>query len=179
MNDRERIIEAARLQRTMLRTAAVFVLALTVLVWSLRQSWDWVTFAAIPATLISVLAVEAANIALQVKMRWHWEVIGFQISLLVGIGVFCLIGSGIGSAATMVPLLIIFDCIFVNMYVTKALARAGVRVGFLGASEEELRRLRSGVCLFCGYDLAGLPTAVCPECGKASVLGRPAEVRTS
>lgn len=163
----------------MLRTAAVFVLALTVLVWSLRQSWDWVTFGAIPATLISVLAVEAANIALQVKVRWHWAMIGLHLMLPVGVGALCVALSGIGLAAGCMPVMIIFDCVFVNERVTKGLANAGVRVGFLGAREEELRRLRSGVCLFCGYDLAGLPTPVCPECGKASLLGRPAEVRTS
>jgi hypothetical protein len=30
------------------------------------------------------------------------------------------------------------------------------------------RRSRRGVCPKCGYDLAGLATAVCPECGTAS-----------
>lgn len=50
----------------------------------------------------------------------------------------------------------------------KHLRLAGVRVGFLGVREEELRRLRSGVCFHCGYDMAGLPTPLCPECGKES-----------
>jgi hypothetical protein len=175
VNDRERIIEAARLQRTLLRLVGAFVVMLARLVWSLRQSWDWVTFVAIPGTLISVLVVEVVNIALQAKMRWSWPVIGLHLLLPLGIGAWCMATGGIGMAAGFMPVMIIFDCVFVNGRVTKALANAGVRVGFLGVREEELRRLRSGVCFFCGYDMAGLPTSVCPECGKQSVPGQPDE----
>jgi hypothetical protein len=28
------------------------------------------------------------------------------------------------------------------------------------------RRRRQGSCTTCGYDLSGLPTGVCPECGR-------------
>lgn len=177
MDDRLRIIEAARLQRTLLRLAGVFVVVLATLVWSLRQSWDWVTFVAIPGTLMSVLAVAAANVALQAKMRWSWLVIGLHLLLPLGIGVLGFNAGGIAVAPALASITIIFDCVFVNGRVTKALANAGVRVGFLGVREEELRRLRSGVCLFCGYDLQGLPSPVCPECGKESVLGKPAATR--
>ncbi|MBX3315452.1 MAG: hypothetical protein KF902_01165 [Phycisphaeraceae bacterium] len=174
MNDRQRIIEAARLQRTMLRLAGVFVLALAVLVWSLVESRYWVTLAAIPATLISVVALEAVNIVLQLKIRAHWLAVVWPFVLLAGLGA---LSGGIGS---LEPILIgvlpvvLVDCAMSSQRVTTGLKNAGVRVGFLGVREEELRRLRSGVCLFCGYNLTGLPTAVCPECGKESTLENPA-----
>lgn len=179
MDDRQRIIEAARLQRTMLRLAGIFVVLLATLVWSLRERWDAVTAIAIPGTLISVLAVGAVNTALQAKMRWSWFVIGLHLLPPLGIGALCMALEGIGLAAGFVPVMIVFDCVFVNGRVTKALASAGVRVGFLGVREDELRRLRSGVCFFCGYDLQGLPSTVCPECGKESMLEKNARVRAS
>lgn len=171
MDERARIIGAARLQRTLLRLTGVFVVMTTVLVWSLIQSWDWVTFVAIPGTLVSILVVEGANVALQRKMRWHLLMIGLHMLLPLGIGVLGFNMGGIGVAAAFVPLMVVIDCMFVNGRVTRAMKKAGVRVGFLGVREEELRRLRSGVCFHCGYDMAGLPTAVCPECGKESRIG--------
>lgn len=177
MNDRERIIEAARLQRTLLRVTGLLVVMLAALVWSLRQSWDWVTFVAIPGTLLAALAVEVVNVALQAKARWSAVVIGLHLLLPVGMCALCLALGGIGLAAGSVPLMIAFDSAFVNGRVTRALAKAGVRVGFLGASEEELRRLATSACLHCGYNLTGLPTTQCPECGKESVLGKSACTR--
>lgn len=68
---------------------------------------------------------------------------------------------------------------FVHASAAKRLRESGVHIGFLGVREDELRRLRSGVCFFCGYDLQGLPSTVCPECGKESVLEKNARVRAS
>lgn len=48
---------------------------------------------------------------------------------------------------------------------TRALAAAGIRVRFMGATPGERRRLFGSVCLACGYDLRGLPAGTCPERG--------------
>lgn len=61
------------------------------------------------------------------------------------------------------PMLVI---LIVNGTGTRALARRGLKVGFLGASASERRKLIDGICHACGYDLAGLAPGPCPECGK-------------
>lgn len=46
------------------------------------------------------------------------------------------------------------------------LHRAGVRPGLLGVNRADLNALHHGVCRACGYNLFGLTTDICPECGK-------------
>ena len=42
---------------------------------------------------------------------------------------------------------------------------AGARVGLLGAGERELPRIAGGRCVRCDYDLRGIDSPSCPECG--------------
>lgn len=56
-----------------------------------------------------------------------------------------------------------------NIRVTASLTRAGVDVGLLGVSTEELHKLKLGVCTGCGYPITGLTTPICPECGTVIV----------
>lgn len=181
MNERERIIEAARLQRTMLRIAGTCIVMWTcvMLLWSLIDNWDWVTYIAIPGTLLSVVAMGVVNVALQIKLRAPWMMIAWPGVILAGLGAWSAVAGHLGPILIGVLPVLLADCAAVNGSVTRGLTRAGVRVGFLGAGEAELRRLASGVCFFCGYDMSGLPTAVCPECGKESVLRTPIETQTS
>ena len=37
------------------------------------------------------------------------------------------------------------------------------------SSERRMRNLAAGRCLFCEYDLRGLTTGVCPECGQRAI----------
>ncbi len=46
-----------------------------------------------------------------------------------------------------------------------ALREAGVKVGLLGVSSEEMKKLVEGVCRQCGYDMRTLAGRACPECG--------------
>lgn len=163
----------------MLRIAGVFVLSLTVLVWTLRQSWDWVMYIAIPAALLSLVAMGVVNVALQVKVRAPWMMIAWPGVILAGLGAWSAVLGHLWPILIGVLPVLLADCAAVNGSVTRTLRRAGARVGFLGAGEAELRRLASGVCFFCGYDMSGLPTAVCPECGNESVLHTPIETQTS
>jgi hypothetical protein len=48
---------------------------------------------------------------------------------------------------------------------TKVLKEAGVKVGLLGVSKEEMKKLVEGVCRQCGYDMRTLAGRTCPECG--------------
>lgn len=171
MDERERVIAVARGQRMLLRAVGASMLAMVVFGWSVAASMDWVTFFAIPAALGSVALVEVVNISLQVKARIHWVFVAASVLLLVVVAMLGLMVGDIAMAAVFGLLFMLFDCASVSGRVTKRLARAGVRVGFLGVRKEEMQRLRSGVCFFCGYDMAGLPTSVCPECGEESRIG--------
>ncbi len=66
-----------------------------------------------------------------------------------------------------IPLLNFALLASLNARATDLLRSHGVRVGIMGVPGEELAKLRPGVCRGCGYDLAGLGDAPCPECGHA------------
>ncbi|MEM7629601.1 MAG: hypothetical protein AAF356_09315 [Planctomycetota bacterium] len=58
--------------------------------------------------------------------------------------------------------------LFVALPLAVAMTLAWI-VGALDAAVERLLRpkpIPEGICVGCGYDLAGLPGAVCPECGQ-------------
>ncbi len=62
----------------------------------------------------------------------------------------------------------LFVLVLVNMSVTRALKRAGLRVGFMGVPDEEVERvLDPNLCTGCGYSLTGNVTGICPECGRS------------
>lgn len=66
----------------------------------------------------------------------------------------------------LIPCLGLILTIIVSGHVSRVLERAGARVGLLGVSSSEMRKLRIGICRGCGYDLRGLPSSTCPECGS-------------
>lgn len=168
MEERERILEVAKGQRTLLRVIGLFLVSSAALMMSLNASLDWVTFVAIPTTLGLLVLAEVANVALQVRARTYWVALVLTLALSAMVIWFCFVVSGPVLGIFTAILLILFDCASVNGRVTKKLRGAGVRVRFLGVRKEELARMQSGVCFFCGYDMAGLPSPVCPECGKES-----------
>ena len=70
----------------------------------------------------------------------------------------------------LLPLLNLIIMLVVNVQATGQLKRAGLRVGLMGASPDQLVKLREGACNGCGYDLAGLDASICPECGLQKPL---------
>lgn len=61
----------------------------------------------------------------------------------------------------------------INHRATKLLRRVGVRVGLLGARDEDvIRHISTLHCRTCGYSLIGNISGICPECGTP-VGGRP------
>jgi len=66
--------------------------------------------------------------------------------------------------------------LLINMSATRTLRRAGIRVGLMGAKDEDVLRITTpNLCKGCGYDLTGNVSGVCPECGAAI----PSAVRAS
>lgn len=58
----------------------------------------------------------------------------------------------------------------INSSATNALRAAGLKVGLLGVSDEQVvRLLGANRCRECGYLLVGNTTGICPECGSAVV----------
>lgn len=108
------------------------------------------------------------NFRLQSHLRTGWFSIFVTAVVLVLVAGLVLPTFGAIAAVSAVAIVCFFDCASSSGRVSRLLKKAGVRVGLMGASNEELRRLRTGDCFHCGYDMAGLPTPVCPECGKES-----------
>lgn len=73
--------------------------------------------------------------------------------------------AGFGAIAVVVPCIGLLILVALNQRVNGSLQRANVKVGFMGVSKAEMMKLRLGVCRHCGYDLRGLPSPQCPECG--------------
>jgi hypothetical protein len=64
------------------------------------------------------------------------------------------------------PCLNILILLIANQMATSALRRAGLKVGLMGVSDEQVKRVLSGYrCRKCGYSLIGNTSGICPECG--------------
>lgn len=166
-----RVIAAARLQRTLQYLAGVIAGMMALCLATCGGSWPIVSGAAIGAVVLAAFAAEVVNLRLQSHLRTGWFSVFVTVVVMVLVGALALSSGGPVAALGAVALICFFDCASSSGRVSRLLRKAGVRVGFLGASNEELRRLQTGVCFHCGYDMAGLPTAMCPECGKESRIG--------
>jgi hypothetical protein len=66
------------------------------------------------------------------------------------------------------------DSIFVRIAMLTVLAMAVVVIVFCVCGTtvfiRTLWRQRQGLCLYCGYDLRGNRSGVCPECGRVVIL---------
>ncbi len=71
----------------------------------------------------------------------------------------------IGSLLMVVPLIGLLLLVSTSSHATKLLKKHGVKVGLLGPSASEVERLVDGACDSCGYDVRGLSSERCPECG--------------
>lgn len=71
------------------------------------------------------------------------------------------------------PCINLITLLVVNGMATKALRRAGLRVGFMGVKDEDaVRAMNPWLCRGCGYNLFGNTSGRCPECG-CTVTGLP------
>lgn len=187
MDERVRVIAAARAHRWLVRGFASF--SLLAVVWlaclflafaTLGSGWtlpDWMFLLTFVGTLVGAMLMVVLCVRLMATLYSKAAVergsVAFVVVSIVGVWVLWTQhgGSSLIMIAGIATPLAFMGSAIVGASGTKHLRLAGVRVGFLGVREEELRRLSSGVCFHCGYLTAGLPTAVCPECGKESRIG--------
>jgi hypothetical protein len=79
------------------------------------------------------------------------------------LGVLVLVGGGY-LLGTFCNLLLLLS---VNISVTRTLRRAGLRAGFWGMKDEDVKRvLDPTLCRGCDYNLTGNISGICPECGR-------------
>ena len=102
-----------------------------------------VLLAVLVSTVVAVLRLAAA--------------LGTHIVVLILLAPLCFI-----------PLLNLLVLLAENGSATRLLRSAGIRVGFMGARKADVVSVTSiGCCRKCGYDLQGLASGNCPECGLA------------
>lgn len=104
------------------------------------------------ATMLGAAATAIAIVVLTSRMA-----IAYGHHVIVGV----LVG-----VALVIPCAGFLLLVLLNGRVTATLQRASVKVGLLGVNAREMDKLRIGICGGCGYDLRGLGSAVCPECGR-------------
>jgi len=165
------VIAAARLQSVLQYLAVIVLVAFLVCFATCSGPWPAVTGIAVGAMILAAFAAEVVNFRLQSHLCTGWFSIFVTAVVLVLVAGLVLPTFGALAAVSAVAIVCFFDCASSSGRVSRLLKKAGVRVGLMGASNEELRRLQTGVCFHCGYDMAGLPTPVCPECGKESRIG--------
>ena len=80
----------------------------------------------------------------------------------------------VGGLLMLAPCINIIVLLAVSSQATSALTRAGLKVGLLGVSAEQVERvLSANRCTACGYLLVGNVSGTCPECGAALASGKP------
>ena len=82
-----------------------------------------------------------------------------------GVHIAWRVGTAILVFAPCISLLIL---LLVNDKATTVLQRTGLKVGFMGVSDDVIvRHLAGNLCKNCGYLLIGIASERCPECGEA------------
>lgn len=99
--------------------------------------------------------------------------IGVSIAVVVG-GVLMMCADGTHPVMiVIVAILLLAPC--ANLLIllllvsgaTRKLKKAGIRVGFMGANQDDVERaVNFELCKGCGYNLTGNTSGVCPECGR-------------
>lgn len=167
-DEARRVLRLARLHRRMqmLFLGQVASIALIVLVLVVRAPEALIFAVVIASALLAICIFVVALIALPLATAGWGSWLAMVVTLGIAVGFSVLTGSLYGGAVVMwfigTPAAM---CVTHRMF--KRVRATGLRSGILGVREEQLKRIRSGVCFFCGYDLSGLSAAVCPECGKA------------
>jgi len=143
-----------------------------------RQRWLlWIVAAqlmvsAMPYFVMYALpATPVADLAMLVMTGLQ---LASAIAVLV-VGVLVMSADGTHTAMiVVVAILLLAPCanllvlLFLNRGATRRLKTAGIRVGFMGANQDDVERaVNFELCKGCGYNLTGNTSGVCPECGQA------------
>jgi hypothetical protein len=115
---------------------------------------------------MGMLSLVAERVLVVLMLGMAVAAIVFAVRMGIAYGLHPMIGV-LGGLALVIPCAGILLLLVLNQYVTDTLEQAGVKVGLLGVGTEQMQKLRIGICRECGYDLRGLPSSTCPECGKA------------
>ena len=149
---------AAR-QRTLLRFFFALIVLQIAAFLPIWQTYSMMGFAVLCAYLLTFVLVMVCVLSLANALEYGW----FNSTWLT---LLCL-----------VPVVNWVVVVMLSHWATIELRDAGIRVGFLGATRRDVDRMTSANrCRTCGYDLRGLTSSRCPECGVAftpAVVGLP------
>lgn len=153
-----KLLPLARAQRNVLVAIAMYfgLIALLAAGSAIRQSLGPQTMSGELVRYV-LIAVSGGTMLLALLRVWQ---LGRRLGLSVQTSTMLLI-------LVPVPAIGLFVVFMLLKTSTDALRLAGCKVGLFGVPAAEMHRLIRGACMGCGYDLSGLETRTCPECGRA------------
>lgn len=121
------------------------------------------------AVLLSLAIYGIAMAAMPIaRVGWvTWAIVLLPLAAAIALSVMSrsLI---VGAVMMWIPGPSVAMCVTHRMF--KRVRAMGVRVPEFGASERDITDARLGICLACGYEVRGLPTGTCPECGRPCTI---------
>lgn len=166
--DAQRAIRLARLHRRMqvlFLAEALSLAALGVCMATEVPSGTLITGCLGLAVLLSLAIYAIAIAAMPIaRVGWvTWSIVLLPLAAAIALSVMTR-GLIAGAIVMWIPGPLVAMCVTHRMF--KRVRAMGVRVPEFGASEKDIADARLGICLACGYEVRGLPTDVCPECGR-------------
>jgi uncharacterized membrane protein len=150
------LVKVARAQRVLIYLVlgvALCYLGAIMSLSTLARSSGWNTMMILTTLVLAAAALAICGIVQTVRLATAAGE-SVVIAALVGVGM-------------LFPIMGAVLLLLINGRATGLLKSNGVSVGLMGVSEAEMRKLIIGACPTCGYDIRGLQSPQCPECGGA------------
>lgn len=145
---RVHLVSLAKAQRRLIQTVGLMILAYAFLVAA-----EWLDA---PRRVYAIIGVMHLGLLLATVAQTYVVAVGAAMHR---------VPAALLAAPALIPIVGLVAVFIANLRATRLIEANGGIVGYFGVSKREMIRLAVSSCHRCGYDLRGLDTGVCPECG--------------